>query len=455
MFVRKCSGLSSRIQKKCPTIAPRLRDCGAFMGLLKHGDIKAVKPTGQQQTLKDGQGLQLRISHGGNSYTWFYQYRHPTTGQKHRIEYGSYPQLSIADARLVHLETKGLLKQGIDPLEQREQQRLESEHRRLELEREKARQQNTIEVLCWRWFNNYAMRNRRRPEYAKRIIEVDILPKLGKVALSEAHRAQLICVIDDVVARGSPGLAREVLLILKQIFAYGEQVGAVEQSPIASIKASTLIGRRRARDRYLTLDEVRAVWLALPELGLSEQTVLAIKLLLVTGQRRGELISAKWEHIDWETLIWTIPISKNGKSNKVPLSPLAERLFRELHLLAMGSPWCFPGKNDEHLTEKSVTRAIARKQGCFLVNGNSIPHWTPHDLRRTATTQMQALGVLPHVIELTLNHTIQTGVSSVFEDYALYQYLPEIRQGLNLWAERIESLIAGDKVVPMAKAKRR
>jgi len=63
--------------------------------------------------------------------------------------------------------------------------------------------------------------------------------------------------------------------------------------------------------------------------------------------------------------------------------------------------------------------------------------------------------VLPHVIELTLNHTIQTGVSSVFEDYALYKYLPEIRQGLNLWAERIESLIAGDKVVPMPKAKRR
>lgn len=399
------------------------------MGLLKSADIKAAKSTGKQQTLNDGQGLQLRISHGGSSYTWFYQYRHPTTGRKQRVEYGSYPQLSLADARLLHLQAKGRLKQGIDPLELRAQQRLEAEHSRQELEREKT---NTIEALCWRWFNNYVIRNRRRPEYAKRVIEVDIIPVLGKIVISEVRRAQLIGAIEDIAARGSPELAREVLLILKQIFVYGEHVGVVEQSPIASIKASTLIGRKRARDRYLTLDEVRAVWLALPELGLSEQTVLAIKLLLVTGQRRGELISAKWEHIDWETLIWTIPISKNGKPNKVPLSPLAERLFRELHLLAMGSPWCFPGKNDEHLTEKSVTRAVARKQDCFLVNGNRIPHWTPHDLRRTATTQMQALGVLPHVLELTLNHTIQTGVSSVFEDYALYKYQPEIRQGLNL-----------------------
>ena len=58
------------------------------MGLLSSAKIKAVKPTGKQQTLNDGQGLQLRISHGGSSYTWFYQYRHPTTGQKQRIEYG-------------------------------------------------------------------------------------------------------------------------------------------------------------------------------------------------------------------------------------------------------------------------------------------------------------------------------------------------------------------------------
>ena len=305
------------------------------MGLLSSAKIKAVKPTGKQQTLNDGQGLQLRISHGGSSYTWFYQYRHPTTGQKQRIEYGSYPQLSLADARLLHLETKGLLKQSIDPLELREQQRLEAECKRLELEREKTRQENTIEVLCWRWFNNYVMRARRRPEYAKRVIEVDIIPVLGKAVVSEVRRAQLIGAIEDIVARGSPGQAREVLLILKQIFAYGEQVGVAEVSPISSIKASILLGKKEARDRFLTLDEVRALWLALPDLGLTEQTVLAIKLLLVTGQRRGELISAKWEHIDWDTLIWTIPVSKNGKPNKAPLSPLAERLFRELNLLAM------------------------------------------------------------------------------------------------------------------------
>lgn len=424
------------------------------MGQLKSTEIPAKKPNGKQQILIDGQGLHLRISPNGNSRVWFYQYRHPTTGQKYRIEYGSYPQVSLADARLLHLQAKGLLKQGIDPLELREQQRLEAEHNRLELEREKARQANTIEALCWRWFNNYAMRARRRPEYAKRVIEVDIIPVLGKVVISEVRRDQLIGSIEDIAARGSPGLAREVLLILKQIFAYGEQVGVVEVSPIASSKASRLLGKKVARDRNLTLDEIRTVWLTLPNLGLSEQTVLAIKLLLGTGQRRGEVVSARWEHIDWDTLIWTIPVSKNGKPHKVPLSPLAERLFRELNFLAMGSPWCFPGKDDKHLAEKSITRAVARKQSYFQIDGNCIPHWTPHDLRCTAMTQMLALGVPPHIAELATNHTISTGVSAVFGVYAHYDYLAEIRQGLNLWAERIESLIAGDKVVPLPVTKR-
>lgn len=415
--------------------------------------IKASAEDGQTRELSAGHGLWLRIGPSTSTFTWSYQYRQPNGTKRPRIVYGSYPQVSLAEARTLHHETKGLLKQGIDPLELREQQRLEAERTTMELEREKNRLANTVEALCWRWFNNYVVRSRRHTQYAKRIIEVDIIPTLGKLVATDARRAQLIGAIEEIVARGSPGQAREVLLVLKQIFAYGEQVGAIEVSPIASIKASILLGKKEARDRFLTLDEICAVWKTLPELGLSEPTVLAIKLLLVTGQRRGELISARWEHIDWETLTWTIPITKNGKSHAVPLSPLAERLFRELKLLALGSPWCFPSKA-EHMAEKTITRAVARKQDCFLLNGNRIPHWTPHDLRRTAMTQMLALGVPPHVAELVINHTITTNVSATFGTYGLHKYQTEIRNGLNLWAERIEALLVGNNVIPLPVAKR-
>ncbi len=424
------------------------------MGLLTNAAIKAAKPNGKQQTLNDGLGLQLRISHSGNSLTWFYQYRHPVTKEKRRVEYGSYPQLSLTDARSIHLATKGLIKQGIDPLEQRDQQRLEADHRRLELEREKNKQENTIEALAWRWFNNYIIRSRRRPEYMKRMIEVDIVPPLGKLVAAEAGRSQLVGAIEDIISRGSPGQAREVLAAIKQMFNYGEQVGIIDVSPIANIKASMLVGKRKPRERFLTLEEIRAVWLELPNTGLTKHTILAIKLLLITGQRRGELMSARWEHIDWEAQTWTIPQTKNNKSHTVPLSPLAEKLFLELESLSDGSPWCFPGKDGKHITEKSITRAVGRKQENFKVNDKSLPHWTPHDLRRTAMTQMLSLGVPPHVAELATNHTISTGVSDVFGVYARYDYQTEIRQAMNQWAERIESLFAGDKVVPLPIAKR-
>ena len=424
------------------------------MGLLKDSTIKATKPTGKQQTLNDGQGLQLRISHGGNSYTWFYQYRHPVTKEKRRIDYGSYPQLSLATARAQHLATKGLLKQGTDPLELREQQRTEAECQRLALEREKAKQENTIEALAWRWFNNYITRARRDPDYTKRMIEVDIVPALGRLVAAEASRAQLVGAIEDIIARGSPGQAREVLAAMKQMFSYGEQVGIIEASPIANIKASMLVGKRKPRDRFLTLDEIRAVWLELPNTGLTQHIILALKLLLVTGQRRGELMAARWEHIDWQAMTWHLPQTKNDKPHTVPLSPLAESLFRELETLAQDSPWCFPGKDGEHIIEKSVTRAVSRKQECFKVNDKPIPHWTPHDLRRTAETQMLALGVPPHVAERATNHTIKTGVSDVFGVYARYDYQSEIRQAMEQWAERIETLLAGEKVIPLPIAKR-
>lgn len=424
------------------------------MGLLKDSTIKAAKPTGKQQTLNDGQGLQLRISHSGTTYTWFYQYRHPVTKEKRRIEYGSYPQMSLSSARAQHLATKGLIKQGTDPLELREQQRTEAECQRLALEREKAKQENTIEALAWRWFNNYITRARRHTDYVKRMIEVDIIPALGRLVAAEASRAQLVGAIEDIIARGSPGQAREVLAAMKQMFNYGEQVGIIEASPIANIKAAMLVGKRKPRERFLTLDEIRAVWLELPNTGLTLHIILALKLLLVTGQRRGELMAARWEHIDWQAMTWHMPQTKNDKPNTVPLSPLAESLFRELETLAQGSPWCFPGKDGKHIIEKSVTRAVSRKQECFKVNDKPITHWTPHDLRRTAETQMLALGVPPHVAERATNHTIKTGVSDVFGVYARYDYQTEIRQAMEQWAERIETLLAGEKVIPLPIAKR-
>lgn len=427
----------------------------SIMGLLTNSAIKAAKPNGRQQTLNDGQGLQLRISQSGHALTWFYQYRHPVNKEKRRIEYGAFPQLSLAAARAAHLQAKGMLKQGIDPIEQRELERIALEQNRLQQERELANQENSLAALCERWYRNYALRERRRPESARRTIEADIIPSVGNLPAAKASRAQLIGAIEEIAGRGSPAQAREVLVLLKQILAYGEQVGVIDASPIANVKAASLVGKKKARDRVLSLDEIRAVWQQLPDTGLTVPTILAIKLLLVTGQRRGELIGARWEHINRDRRTWTIPETKNGKTHTIPLSFLAEKLFDELALFAGASPWCFAGKTDDsHLTDKAITRAVARKREQLTMNNENIPPWSPHDLRRTAATQMAALGVAPHIIERILNHTVSSGVSAVFGVYARHDYMEEMREALDLWAERIVSLMAGDKVIPLPTAKR-
>jgi integrase len=189
--------------------------------------------------------------------------------------------------------------------------------------------------------------------------------------------------------------------------------------------------KEQPRDRVLSEDEIRAVWSALDE----EQPMMAglIRLRLLTAQRGGELLGARWEEFDLTGGWWTIPASrsKNKLSHRVPLSPPALRIVKELHELSGKSEWVFPSPWKKcphvHHAQKAFERLVERSGVKFRA----------HDLRRTAASLMVGGGVPRLVVSKILNH-VETGITAVYDRHGDDA---EKRAALDFWGDRLEAII--------------
>ena len=192
----------------------------------------------------------------------------------------------------------------------------------------------------------------------------------------------------------------------------------------------------------LSPDEIRAFLKAAFESNIRRQFKIGLHLILLTMVRKSELLLARWEHVDFEQAEWHIPAehSKTGKPYIVFLSRQAVALFRELRALAGGSELVMPGRGS--LTKPFAHNAINNALKTAL-QGQDIPAFTIHDLRRTASTLLHENGWPSDVVEKALNHTIG-GVRGV---YNRAEYAPQRREMLQFWADTIEQLMTTGEVV--------
>lgn len=160
-------------------------------------------------------------------------------------------------------------------------------------------------------------------------------------------------------------------------------------------------------------------------------------------QRKGEVALLRWDCLDWEAAMWTIPgeNAENGKVHCVPLSPLALDLLRQAKELAAGSPWVFPGPRNDGAAPMGDTAADHAMRRALPALG--LTDVTPHDLRRTAASHMTALSVPRLVVSKILNHA-ERGVTAVYDRHS---YDREKRDALEKWARKLRSLLAADNVI--------
>jgi integrase len=235
------------------------------------------------------------------------------------------------------------------------------------------------------------------------------------------------------------------MIALREIFAHGIAMHRVEKSPCAEVKASAILGEPPDHRERLKLSdaELRAMLEALPSIG--KHNELAIKILLATATRVGELTRARWEHIDFQRRTWTIPAAhaKNRKEFVIPLAEPVAGWFHELREIAFGSDYVLPirirrsGKHDDRPMEPTTLNAAVNRLCKSL--GDRCRRFVPHDLRSTARSHFAAMGVPVVIAERCLNHAL----GGLVEVYDQHDYLDERREVLSLWARYIVACETG------------
>jgi integrase len=255
---------------------------------------------------------------------------------------------------------------------------------------------------------------------------------LFHIPLAEIKRADVVRVLDSIIAEGKPYRANRVLAAIKKLFAWALDRGLIDVHPIFGLKPPS---KEIARDRILTEVETRAFWIAANAMGFLFGP--ALLLLLLTAQRRGEVTSMRWSDLNFERAVWTVPaaVAKNGRVHEVPLSRTAQDILKRLPRF-VGSDLVFTTTGT---TPISGFGRVKERLDAMM----GVSDWRFHDLRRTAASGMARIGVAPHVIEKVLNH-VSGQISGVAAVYNRHGYFPEKRDALERWAEYVEQVSEGE-----------
>lgn len=379
-------------------------------------------------------GLQMRVrakEAGAASRTWLLRFKFK--GEETRILLGHLPGTSLADARAEAQRLRELANHGIDPRRARPRRRERSTP--VALSAAPALTKYTIENLATEFLERYIKPTRKRPEYAEAILKRDVLPvwKGRDARTIEPH--EVIELLDGIVERGSPIQANRTAALLGQMFKFGIHRKIVKDQPVQLLFRPG--GKEKPRERVLTEHELQTFLVDPKACTRYERLSHVIMLLLLTGQRRGELALARWSHIDFDARSWIIPDenTKGGRGHICPLSEWAVDVFKVLKALAKKSPWVLPANGGEHHVDpKQLTRSLAKCQVRF--RKAKISAFTLHDLRRTCRTGLAGLKVAPHIAERVLNHA-QEKIAGTYDKYA---YLDEKREALEKWAAHLKGL---------------
>ena len=410
--------------------------------------------------LNDGGGLRGRVrkNRAGDVIVHFeYKYRAGKNFRTTKVEH--WPRKSLAEIRVICRGVKSDLASGVDPIERRRSERLESqleqaqqiEHQKENLQRlaAEAASRRTLTLAIEQWEKRELSRRKDHGKEPMRAIRKDILPVLGDVSLVDITRTMLVDVFDAVVERGSPVMANHLFGDLRQFFNFAIARDWIKIHPLAGLTKEKVGGRQNERDRYLSESELIELKGKLPSANLQETTELAIWIMLSTCCRVGELSQARWEDFDLDQGEWLIPASnsKNAKDHTIYLSNYAKNAFEQLRSVSGMSLWCLPSRDEnQHICLKAIAKQIkdrtrdkplsgrTKAAGTLLLSGGS---WTPHDLRRTGATMMGELGVTGDVIERCLNHVEQNKLKRIYQRHELKA---EQREAWRLLGDRLDLL---------------
>lgn len=398
--------------------------------------IRSLKPKADRYEVWElgRRGFGLRVAPSGRK-SWIFLYRFD--GKARRMTLGTYPRIKLAQAHDAHGRAERRLDEGHDP------------GKELVNARKAQREAETVKDLFDEYMKRHATPNKKTAGEDERIFNKDVLPAWGSRKATSITRRDAILLLDGIVDRGSPIMANRTLSMLSKVWKFGLQRDIVDASPFIAFDKPA---KEKSRDRVLENGEIPKFWNGLDKANMPESSRLILRLLLVTVQRRSEVVLAQKSEFDLEgERVWTIPGDrtgrKNGMTHLVPLSQLAITLIKQAMALNEESPYLFPSRRiDGPLLPGPVSHDLHDSLGVM-----GLENLTPHDLRRSGSTGMTSIGITGFVADRVRGKAIP-GVSGTYDRYS---YFNEKRHALDAWGTHLEHILSGSiekggKVVNLA-----
>lgn len=425
------------------------------MSKLTAKKVENAKPRKKEYKLHDGGGLFLRVRSSG-AKSWLFAFSLPKDRRIFRMTLGSVDELSLKQAREVIPGLRRQVAEGIDPRNARAATRTENV------------QAITMQKLFNDWIEFLKLTGEVTPTWIKRHEDrwrLHLKVPLANLFAKDVTRGHLAFALDSMVRKGIKEETRKALTTLNLMLDYGLTRHFIEQNPARMLKPKDFAASaNHPRERVLSIEELRQLWVALDRTVflkikkefkpvMNPMVSTAIKLLILTGARRGEVCGMRWDELDLEKGLWKLPSSrtKNRKSHLIYLSSFAVQLISDLKPLTGQSDFVLDtGVGSIH--RDSVTGAIKRllttpsnykeKKKASAAPLAPMKPFSTHDLRRSSSTAWaEYLKVQPHVIERMLNHQ---PLNKLVATYQRATYAEEQKAAWLAWSDMVESQIARD-----------
>ncbi|EKO3793147.1 tyrosine-type recombinase/integrase [Vibrio metschnikovii] len=387
--------------------------------------ITNAKPKEKDYVLSDGDGLQLRVRTNG-SRLWNFNYRHPITKKRINMGLGAFPELSLANARKKTIEARELVADGIDPKEARDSKLSEMQK---ELE-------DTLLNLAKEWFER--KKESVTPNYADdiwRSLELHVFPHIANTPVKDIDAPLVIDLLRPIEAKGSLETVKRLSQRLNEIMNYAANCGLVKANPLTGIRAA-FKKPKKENMAALAPDELPELMGAIANASIKRTTRCLIEWQLHTMTRPSEAAGARWDEIEWEEKIWTIPAErmKKRREHRIPLTEQMLALLEVMKPISGHRDYVFPSDRDPKKPCNSQTANMALKRMGFA--GRLVSH----GLRSLASTTLNEQGFDRDLIEASLAHVDDNQVRSA---YNRTDYLERRRPMMSWWSEHIEEAAKG------------
>lgn len=399
--------------------------------------IRKAKPAVKTQRLFDGGGLYLEIAPGGSKW-WRQKYRF--LDKEKRLAHGTYPDVSLTEARDKRDAARKLLAAGIDP----------GEHRKAARAAQQERAANSFEVVAREWFS------KQKPSWvdshSDKILlrlENDVYPWLGARPIAEVTAKELLKTINRIVDRGAVDSAHRALQNCGQVFRYAIVTGRAERNPATDLRGALPPNKKAHMAAMLEPDAIGGLLRAIDAYSGSFVTKCALKLAPLLFVRPGELRQAEWSEIDLQGQQWNLPADKMKmrEPHLVPLSRQAIAVLEELQPLTGRGLYVFPSARSQRrpMSNNAILAALRRM-------GFAKDEMSGHGFRAMARTILdETLHFRPDYIEHQLAHAVKDPNGRAYNRTA---HLPERRKMMQAWADHLDALKSGGKqVVPIGRSK--